>query len=145
MLDINWNFLWVLAATFIPAFIMVAALMAMVGASATEAREAQQIAGLFYPADCCASMVYAALFIANPNSPLAVGLSLFPLTAPLRLPIRASVTNIPFWQILTAETLLILCAIGAIWIAAKAFRLGLLRYGKKLRLAEILRSARRSA
>jgi ABC-2 type transport system permease protein len=144
ILDINWNFLWVLAATFIPAFIMVAALMAMVGASATEAREAQQIAGLF-TLPIVAPLWFTALFIANPNSPLAIGLSLFPLTAPLSLPIRASVTNIPFWQILTAETLLILCAIGAIWIAAKAFRLGLLRYGKKLRLAEILRSARRSA
>ncbi len=135
---IDWNFLWILAATFLPAFIMVAALMAMVGATATESREAQQIAGLF-TLPVVAPLWFTALLISNPNSPLSIGLSLFPLTAPLSLPIRASITSLPAWQFLTAEALLILSAIGAIWIAAKAFRMGMLRYGKKIRLIELFR------
>ena len=78
----------------------------------------------------------------SPNSPLAIGLSLFPLTAPVTLPLRAAFTTVPIWQILTSIGLLIACALGALWIAGRAFRLGMLRYGKRLALKEIFSRAK---
>ncbi|MGD0707697.1 MAG: ABC transporter permease [Anaerolineaceae bacterium] len=130
-----------MAAVFLPAFVMVGALMAAVGATATESREAQQIAGLF-----SLPIVIPYWFISpimlSPNSPLAIGLSLFPLTAPVTLPLRAAFTTVPIWQILTSIGLLIVCALGALWIAGRAFRLGMLRYGKRLALKEIFSRAK---
>ena len=137
----DWSFLWILLATFLPAFVMIAALMALVGATAIESREAQQISGLF-TLPIVAPLWFIGALIANPNSGLAIILSLFPLTSPLTLPIRAALTAIPAWQIATAWALLVLSALVAIWLASKAFHTGLLNYGKKLRLAELFRKAR---
>ena len=78
-----------------------------------------------------------AMIVENPNSPLTVGLSLFPLTSALTLLLRQVVTIIPGWQIAVSAILLIVCAAGAIWIAGRAFRLGMLRYGKRLAWREI--------
>jgi len=130
-----------MAAVFLPAFIMVGALMAAVGATATESREAQQIAGLF-SLPIVAPYWFVSLIMISPNSPLAIGMSLFPLTAPVTLPLRAAFTTIPVWQVLTSISLLIVSALGALWIAGRAFRLGMLRYGKRLALKEIFSRAR---
>ncbi len=138
-LGINFSFLVLMAATFLPAFVMIAALMTMVGATATEAREAQQIAGLF-TLPIVVPFWFIAVIMETPNSALSVGFSLFPFTAPLTLPLRSMVTNLPAWQIALSLGLLVLAAAGAIWLASRAFRLGMLRYGKKLSLAEIFRT-----
>jgi ABC-2 type transport system permease protein len=112
--------------TFLPAFVMVCALMAMVGAIATDTSEAQQVAGVFtLPIVIPYFFITAMMF--NPNGILAVVLSMFPLTAPISLPLRAAFATIPLWQIAVALFLLILGAIGALWLAGQAFRLGMLR------------------
>ncbi|MEW6649759.1 MAG: ABC transporter permease [Chloroflexota bacterium] len=135
----NVSFFILMAATFLPAFIMIAALMTMVGATATEAREAQQVAGLF-TLPIVVPFWFLPAIMETPNGALAIGLSLFPFSAPLTLPLRSMVTNLPAWQIALSLGLLVLAAAGAIWLASRAFRLGMLRYGKKLSLAEILRA-----
>ncbi len=129
-------FFWLTGITFIPAFIMVAAMMAMVGAIATEASEAQQVAGLF-TLPFFIPYWFVALIMENPNGPVAVGMSLFPLTAPTTLPLRAALTTVPLWQVLVSVALLFLFALGAIWLAGRAFRLGMLRYGKRLKIKEL--------
>jgi ABC-2 type transport system permease protein len=123
-------------ATLLPAFVMIAALMAMVGATATEASEAQQIAGLFTLPVVSPYWFFASI-MNNPNGPLATGLSLFPLTAPVAMPLRAVFTNVPLWQIAGTVTLLLLVAAAAIWMAGRAFRIGMLRYGKRIAWREI--------
>jgi ABC-2 type transport system permease protein len=138
-MGINFSFLAIMAATFLPAFVMISALMTMVGATATEAREAQQVAGLF-TLPIVVPFWFLPVIMESPNSALAISLSLIPFTAPLTLPLRSMVTNLPAWQIALSLTLLVLAAAGAIWLASRAFRLGMLRYGKKLTLVEILRS-----
>ena len=129
-------FVWLLIAAFLPAFVMLAALMAMIGATATEAREAQQVAGLF-TIPIILPLWFASAIIQSPNSPLSIGFSLFPLTAPMTLPMRATLTTLPAWQIAASLGILVVCAVGAIWLASRAFHLGLLRYGKKIRLTEL--------
>lgn len=138
------GYLWLLLLVMLPAFVMIAALMALVGATATESREAQQIAGLF-TLPLAVPLWFTSALIANPNSGLSVGLSLFPLTAPLALSLRAGYTNVPLWQTALSILLLIICAVGALWLAGRAFRLGMLRYGKRLTWREIFgRSPRRA-
>jgi ABC-2 type transport system permease protein len=126
--------------TLLPAFIMVAGLMATAGVTASDTREAQQIAGMFTLPVVVPFWLIVPL-MESPNSPLSVGLSLFPLTAPISLPMRAAFTSVPVWQTATSLGLLTLGAVGAIWLAARTFRLGMLRYGKRLSLREVFRKA----
>ncbi len=125
-------------ATLLPAFILVAAMMAAVGATATESREAQQVAGLFTLPLSVPFMLLSPI-LSNPNSPLSIGLSLFPLTAPVTLPLRAALTLVPVWQIATSLAILFLLSACSIWFAGRAFRLGMLRYGKRLSWKELMR------
>ena len=125
-------------ATLLPAFILVAAMMAAVGATATESREAQQVAGLFTLPLSVPYMLLSPI-LSSPNSPLSIGLSLFPLTAPVTLPLRAALTLVPIWQIATSLAILFLLSACSIWFAGRAFRLGMLRYGKRLSWKELMR------
>lgn len=133
----------VFTAVMIPGFVMVAALMALLGASFSEAREAQQWTSLV-TLPVVAPYWIASAIIVNPNSPLAVGLSLFPLTAPVTLSLRLAVTVIPIWQVALSSAILIVCAVGSIWLAARVFRLGMVRYGKKVALKEIFARSEKS-
>jgi len=137
-MDFIRSYLLVLVITFIPAFILVAALMAMLGATATEAREAQQIAGIF-SIPIFMPLWFITVILEHPEGPLAVGFSLFPLTSPLTLPVRVAISTVPAWQIALSLGILIIGAVGAVWLASRAFRLGMLRYGKKLSLRELIR------
>lgn len=138
---LDLSFLGLMLITFLPAFVMIAALMAMVGATAAEARDAQQIAGLF-SIPVVFPMWFLAVIIEKPNSPLAVIMSIVPFTAPLTLPMRSVLTTVPTWQIALTIGLLVASAAASVWLASRAFRLGLLRYGKSLSLREILSRAK---
>lgn len=133
--DIPFSYILLIIATFLPAFVMIAAAMGALGATATEMKEAQQIAGFFtIPIVIPYWFITAIMF--NPNGSIAVGMSLFPLTAPLALPMRAVFTTIPTWQLVVSISMLILLAIFAVWLAGRVFRLGMLRYGKRIHLKE---------
>jgi ABC-2 type transport system permease protein len=125
-----------LALVMIPAFVMISGLMAAVGATVTEASEGQQVMGLF-TIPIWIPYFFIGSFIDNPNSPLATALSIFPLTSPMTIAMRLSFTAIPIWEMVISVSILVLSAIGAVWLAGRAFRLGMLRYGQRLRWKEI--------
>jgi ABC-2 type transport system permease protein len=135
-IQFGWDFIGLMLVALLPAFIMIAALMAALGATVTEAREAQQISGLFV-LPLMVPYWFSFQIITNPNGPLAVGLSFFPLTAPATLTLRAGFTQIPTLQLVLNIALLVVAAGGAIWLAARTFRLGMLSYGKRLSLRQL--------
>ena len=120
----------------LPTFVMVSALMALIGATVSDAREGQQMTGLISLPVWIPYMLVA-LIIENPNSPLAMVLCLLPFTSSLTMLIRQGVTILPAWQIALSSIIVVVCAITATWLAGRAFRLGMLRYGKRLRWREI--------
>ncbi len=124
------------AGLMIPAFVMNAAMMAAVGATVTEAREGQQVSGLFMLPIWLPYMLMV-LILESPNSPIVVAMSIFPFTAPLTMLLRAGFTTVPAWQIAASIGLLSLTALGSLWLAGRAFRLGMLRYGQRVRWKEI--------
>lgn len=81
--------------------------------------------------------VYVGFFsvFENPNGPIAVGFSLFPLTSPIvmlmRLPGGVGGDGVPWWQLITSVVLLIVTFMAIVWVAAKIYRVGILMYGKK--------------
>jgi ABC-2 type transport system permease protein len=128
-----WSFI-----ILIPSFVMVASLMVAVGSTVTDAREGQQISGLF-TMPIVIPYWFVTLIMNNPNGLVSEVLSFFPLTAPVTLTLRLAFAVIPFWQIGLNLLELILAAALAIWFASRAFRLGMLQYGRRLTLQQIVR------
>ena len=130
-ISFSMNYLVLALVLFVPAFIMLAALMVAVGATLTDVQEAQQVTSLF-TLPLFIPFWFASTLINHPNGPVAVGLSFFPLTAPITLAIRAGFAPVPPWQLVFSILLLIIFALAAVWFAGRAFRLGMLRYGQRV-------------
>jgi ABC-2 type transport system permease protein len=128
-----WSFI-----ILIPSFVMVAALMVAVGSTVTEAREGQQISGLF-TMPIVIPYWFVALIMKNPNGLVSQVLSFFPLTAPVTLTLRLAFSVIPLWQLGLNLLELGLVAVLTVWLAGRAFRLGMLQYGQRLSLRQIIR------
>jgi len=130
------DYIVVLFLILLPSFVMVAAIMAAIGSTMTELREAQQVQGLF-TLPMMIPYYLASTILMNPNGTLAMVLSFFPLTAPITILMRMAFTVVPAWQIALIVAILVIFAAFAIWFAGRAFRMGMLRYGKKLSIKEI--------
>lgn len=128
--------LLLIALVVLPSFVTISALTAALGAAVTEAREGQQVIGILTLPVWIPYMLMFTL-MTNPNSPLAVTLSLLPFTAPLTMLIREGMTFLPAWQITVSALVQIAAAAGSLWLAGRVFRLGMLRYGKRLKLREV--------
>ncbi|HPH96619.1 MAG TPA: ABC transporter permease [Anaerolineaceae bacterium] len=137
---ISPDYILVVVATLIPALVMVAALLAMVGATVADEKTAQQISG-FVSLPIMIPYYFSYQLMMDPNGPLALGLSYFPLTAPVAVAIRSSFTPIPTVQLITISAVLIVCAGLSLWLAARAFRLGMLSYGKHISLKKLFSKA----
>jgi ABC-2 type transport system permease protein len=128
----------------IPTFAMIAALMIALGVTVAEPQEAQQTMGLFIQPFMIPFWFLKPL-IESPNSPLALGLSFFPITALSALCVRVAFSQVPNWQIAVSVAILSVCALGAVWLAGRAFRLGMLRYGQQLNWRQLFNKAQMNA
>jgi ABC-2 type transport system permease protein len=113
----------ILLAAFVPGFILYAALMTALGCTLAEAQEAQQISGMFILPNVVPWWM-TGMITENPNNPIAVALTLFPLTAPTTLLLRVTFEQVPMWQVAASIALLILSACGPLWLAGRAFAWG---------------------
>ena len=83
--------------------------------------------------------LYAGIYsIENPDGPLAFWCSMIPFTSPVVMMMRIPY-EIPLWQTLFSVFLLFASAVGLTWFSAKIYRIGILMYGKKPNLKEIIR------
>ncbi len=133
---ISTDYALVALLVMLPSFLMIAALMAAIGATMTQSSESQQISSLF-SITMMVPYYLATPIMMNPNGTIATVLSYFPLTAPITIILRMALTVIPTWQLIISISLLFLFAFLAVWFAGKSFRMGMLRYGKKLSIKEI--------
>ena len=78
--------------------------------------------------------------ISEPNSPLAIFGSLFPLTSPVVMMGRI-MFNVPAAQLITSMLLLVLGFLFFTWLTAKIYRTGILLYGKKVTWKEMIKWA----
>jgi len=131
---------WVLAlAYFLLGYLFYAAVMAGIGAVSPSMRESSQYSVVVALFAGLPLFVLSAL-AGDPSGGLAVGLSLFPPTAAVTMPIRLAVSNVPGWQVALSLALLALAIGGVIWLAARLFRTTTLLRGSRLAPREILRA-----
>jgi ABC-2 type transport system permease protein len=128
---------------FLLGYLFFGSIMTGIGGVTNNMREAQQFA-VWFTFMNFAPFIMITFLLGQPNSPLAVGLSLFPPTAAgaMMLRLTAPSSAVPGWQIATSLALLAGAGALALLVAARIFRIGLLMYGKTPTLPEILRWAR---
>lgn len=137
-LKLSPNYILISLLLMLPTFVFVSALMATLGATVTETREAQQVSG-FFTLPIMLPYYFATAIMQHPDGPIAVFLSFFPLSAPVALSMRMAFTTVPAWQIALIIALMISFAIFTIWLAGVAFRLGMLQYGKRITFGQLFR------
>jgi ABC-2 type transport system permease protein len=122
---------------FIGGYILYASIFAAIGAVVDNPEDSQQFMTPMMVILMFA--FYAGLYSANnPDGPLAFWCSLFPFTSSIVMMVRIPY-EIPLWQIVVSLVLLFVSAILLVWFSAKIYRVGILMYGKKPSLKEIVR------
>jgi ABC-2 type transport system permease protein len=123
---------------FVLGYATYACLYAAIGAMVNSDEEAQQLQfPVTLPLVLC--MVFAMSIIRDPNSPVAFWLSMFPLTSPIIMFVRISVSMPPTWQIALSIAISIASLYGLVWLTSRIYRIGILMYGKRPTLPEILK------
>lgn len=123
---------------FLLGYLLYSSLFAAVGAMAGSQEDAQQAAQPLMLM-LVASMILVQPILLNPSGTLAVGMSLFPFTAPIIMPLRMSATDVPIAEVIASLVAVALACWGAIWISARIYRVGLLMTGKRPGLRELAR------
>ena len=128
--------------SYLIAFFVIASLMAAIGASVNELREAQT---LMTPLSLVITVPWL-LWLPisrNPNSMLAVVTSFLPPVNTFAMLLRmTSNSPPPFWQVALSLTIGVASVYAALWFAGKIFRIGLLMHGKPPNLRTLIRWAR---
>ena len=123
---------------FLLGYVLYSTLCAAVGSMVNSEQEAQQMQFLVMM-----PMVLSVIFIVNifqhPSSPVAIFGSLFPFTAPLVMFSRIALDSAPWEQIALSIALMLATIYGMVWLCGRIYRVGILMYGKKPTLPEIMK------
>jgi len=128
---------------FVLGYLIYSSIYAAIGAAVDNETDTQQfIFPIILPLILAIYVGFFSVFN-NPNGPIAVGFSLFPLTSPIvmlmRLPADIGEGGVPPWQLLMSILFLVITFFGIVWLAAKIYKVGILTFGKKPSYREILK------
>lgn len=128
---------------FVLGFVLFATLYAAIGAMVNNDQEAQQVQ-MPVTMLIVVPLLMIGLIVRTPDSPTVIALSMVPFFAPIIMFMRITIQTPPFTQILGCIALM-LATIGLlIWMSAKIYRVGILMYGKRPSLPELVRWLRYS-
>ena len=138
LLSIDWGFVLVMFVVyFIGGYLLYSSLFAAIGASVDNEADTSQF---MMPITIIVLFaLYAGIYSAeNPDGPLAFWCSMIPFTSPMVMMVRIPF-DVPMWQLGLSLGLLALTIVGTIWLSAKIYRVGILMYGKKPTVKEIIK------
>ncbi|GAB1420852.1 ABC transporter permease [Anaerolineales bacterium] len=121
---------------FIFGYLLFSAVFASIGSLVESVQQGSQYTA-FVILPAMAPYMFAFLFSETPNEGLPLFLSLFPLTSPIAMVMRLSITTVPAPQILISLVLLILTVILMLWITGKIFRIQIMLTGNSPSLKNI--------
>jgi ABC-2 type transport system permease protein len=130
------------AVYFLLGYILYSTLCAAVGSMVNSEQEAQQLQFLVMMPMILSVIMIMQIF-QHPNSQMAFWGSLFPFTAPLVMFTRIAMQTGSLWdigwQIALSIGLMVATIYGMIWLCGRIYRVGILMYGKKPNLPEIMK------
>ena len=121
-------------------FLLYASIYAAIGSAVDNIQDASQLQSVALM-PIIIGFVCATVVGAEPNSTLAVVLSMIPFTSPMLMMVRIPY-GIPTWEPILSLIILYLSFWAMVWIAAKIYRVGIFMYGKKPTFKELIRWAR---
>jgi ABC-2 type transport system permease protein len=128
---------------FLLGYFFYASIYTAIGAPFNTDQEAQQLSMI--PTLMIVSIwAFWGVIVNNPNSTLATVLSLIPPLTPMVMFFRVTLAPVPAWQVGLAVLIMIVSIVGMSWFAGKIYRVGILMYGKKPTVPEILKWLRHS-
>lgn len=122
---------------FVGGYFLYSALFAAIGSALEQQEDTQQF---MMPILLLLTFgFYAGIYsINNPDGPLAFWCSIIPFTSPIVMMMRLPF-DVPLWQIFLSLVLLYGTSALVVWLSAKIYRVGILMYGKKPSVKEIIR------
>ncbi|MDR0749812.1 MAG: ABC transporter permease [Tannerellaceae bacterium] len=122
---------------FIGGYLLYAAIFAAIGSAINQQEDSNQ-----FIAPVMVFMIfalYAGIYsIDNPDGPLAFWCSMIPFTSPVVMMVRLPY-DVPVWELLVSVALLFATAMALTWLSAKIYRVGILMYGKKPSIKEMIK------
>jgi ABC-2 type transport system permease protein len=128
---------------FVGGYLFYGSLFAAIGSAVDSETDTQQLQ-LPITLPIIIPILFTGHILENPNSGISRFLSYFPMTSPMTMLTRFASGRVQFWEILLSLLLLYLSVLGALWIAAKIYRVGILMYGKKPTYKELWKWLRMS-
>lgn len=122
---------------FIGGYLLYSSLFAAIGSAVDSQEDTQQF--MLPVTLLLVFALYAGIYsMENPDGPLAFWCSMIPFTSPIVMMVRMPF-EVPLWQIVLSVGLLYICSIGFTWLSAKIYRVGILMYGKKPSIKEMIK------
>lgn len=126
---------------FVLGYFLFSVSIACTASLAPSVREAQQVSAIFsmfavFP------LIFLQFLLSDPNSLAMQFLTYFPYTAPFIGMVRLTLVSVPPYQIAISMGILVLSIVVLTRLAARIFRMGMLTYGKRAGLADVLRFIR---
>ena len=129
------------AVFFLLGYLLYSTLFATLGAIVNSEQEAQQWQ-MFVTLPIIVPIVMMTAVLRQPNAGFAVWMSLVPFFSPILMFARVVVQTPPIWQIALSIGLLVAAIYAALWLCSRIYRVGILMYGKKPTLPEIVKWVR---
>lgn len=128
---------------FILGYFIYATLYALIGSMVTTTQEGGQVA---LPIIFLIMAGYYLMFpvVRAPNSPLAFWVSMIPFFSPITMLVRIVSQTPPFWQIALSLLIGFGTVVLLIWLASRIYRIGMLMYGKRATIPEVVRWVRQA-
>ena len=123
---------------FVLGYFLYATIYAGIGSMFNSDEDAQQMVS-FATMLLVVPMMMLMPVIKNPNGGLATGLSMFPFFAPILMYLRITIQLPPAWQIALSIAIMVVTILFMIWLVSRIYRIGILMYGKKPTIPEIVR------
>ncbi len=120
---------------FLTGYLLYASLFAAIGSAVDNETETQQFM-LPVTIPIILGLIVAMGTMQNPESSLSFWFSIIPFTSPIVMMARIPF-DVPLWEIGLSMGLMLITIFGAVWMAAKIYRTGILMYGKKTSYREL--------
>jgi ABC-2 type transport system permease protein len=140
---ISWVEVALFGVYFVLGYALYSALFAGLAATVSTEQELQQYSPLA-AVPIWLSFGLITFIVSNPSSPLSVAVSMFPPCAPITMFLRMASQFPPAWQIATSIFLMLITIWAVLWVASRVYRVGILMYGKRATLPEMIRWMRYS-
>ena len=123
---------------FLMGYLLYSSMAAALGAMTNSEQELQQL-NMFLVLPLAGCMVALPLILNSPGSLPARILSLIPFCTPLLMYMRISVSPVPWYEIAASIVIMAVTIYAILWVTSRIYRVGILMYGKKPNLPEIIR------